>query len=187
MSSDALAQVKGLAELQAAMDSLPAKIEANIMRGALRAGAKLIQAEAKRLAPVAPPNEENRRLYGGYEGLLRDSIRISVSLRRGTVTARVRAGGKVRGTGDPYYARWVEYGTKPHRITATTPGGKLLLAGGHPVSSVMHPGTQPRPYLRPAMDTQAQAAVQAVAAYIRQRLATKHGLDVPDPGEEGQP
>ena len=33
----------------------------------------------------------------------------------------------------------------------------------------------------------AQAAVQAVAAYIRQRLATKHGLDVPDPGEEGQP
>ena len=123
MSSDALAQVKGLAELQAAMDSLPAKIEANIMRGALRAGAKLIQAEAKRLVPVAPPNEENRRLYGGYEGLLRDSIRISVSLRRGTVTARVRAGGKVRGTGDPYYARWPEYGTKPHRITATTPGG----------------------------------------------------------------
>lgn len=185
MSSDTLANVKGLAQLQAALDQLPAKIEANIMRGALRAGAKLIQAEARRLVPVAPPNAKNQRLYGGYEGLLRDSIRVSVSLRRGTVTAKVRAGGKVRGTGDPYYARWVEYGTAPHRMTASTPGGKLLIGGTAFASSVMHPGTQPRPYLRPAMDTQAQAAVQAVAAYIRQRLATKHGLDVPAPDQAG--
>ena len=40
-------KVKGLAELQAALDGLPAKIEANIMRGALRAGANVIRAEAK--------------------------------------------------------------------------------------------------------------------------------------------
>jgi HK97 gp10 family phage protein len=181
MSSDV--QVKGLAALQAALDQLPAKVEANIMRGAMRAGAKVIQAEAKRLVPVSPPNAENVRLYGGYEGLLRDSIRVRIKLRRGTVTASVRAGGgKVKGTGDAYYARWVEYGTKAHSITAAT-AGALAIKGGRPVHTVAHPGAQPKPYLRPALDGKARDAVEAVAAYIRQRLALKHGLDVPAPAQ----
>ena len=42
----------------------------------------------------------------------------------GMVTPLAKQFLQVRGNGDPYYARWVEYGTEPHRITATTPGGR---------------------------------------------------------------
>ena len=159
-------RVKGLAELQRALDTLPAKIESNIMRGALRAGANVIKAEAKAQVP--------RR-----SGKLASSIRVSVSLRRGTVKASVKAGG--RGKGGAWYARLVELGTKAHVIKARP--GSALNVHGTLVSSVQHPGAHPKPFLRPAMDSRAQAAVEAVREYIRTRLASKHGIDVPGPDD----
>ena len=72
-------QIKGLAELHKAMQELPAKIEGNILRGALRAGAAVFKEEAQRLVPVDT-------------GRLRDSIRASVRLRNGRVEGTVRAG-----------------------------------------------------------------------------------------------
>jgi HK97 gp10 family phage protein len=163
-------KVKGLSELQAALDSLPAKIEANIMRGALRAGANVIRAEAKALVPH-------------QSGTLADSIRTAVSLRRGTVTASVRAGGRGKnGKASAYYAHMVEGGTKAHIIKAR-PGSALNL-GGTAVMSVQHPGAKARPFMRPAFDSRQQQAVEAVREYIRTRLATKHGIDVPGPGNE---
>lgn len=167
MSSD-VTPVKGLAELQAAMDQLPAQIERNIMRAALRAGAKVLLAEAQGTAAFADDT-----------GALRGSLRITTSVRRGTVTAAVKAGPTKRDK-RPWYARLVEYGTKAHIIRAK-PGGLLAIG----VSKVHHPGAKARPFLRPALDTKAQAAVQAMAEYIRQRLASKHGIDVPAPREEG--
>ena len=49
------------------------------------------------------------------------------------------------------------------------------------VAQVQHPGAKKKPFLRPALDLQGQAAVEAVREYIRTRLATKHGIDVPAP------
>ena len=167
MSSDTT-KVKGLAELQAALDQIPAQMERNIMRGALRAGAKVLLAEAQSTTEFADDS-----------GALRASLRITTSVRRGTVTAAVKAGPTKRDK-RPWYARLVEYGTKAHIIRAKP--GKLLAIG---VSVVHHPGAKARPYLRPALDHKAQAAVQATAEYIRQRLATKHGLQVPAPLQEG--
>jgi HK97 gp10 family phage protein len=162
--------VKGLAQLQAALDSLPAKIEANIMRGAMRAGAKLVLADAKRSASFADRT-----------GALRDSLRITTSLKRGTVLAAVKAGATAKDK-RPFYAGMVEFGTAAHVITAG-PGKLLPVYGG--VKSVHHPGARKHPYLRPALDTQGAAAVAAAAEYIRKRLATKYGIDVPAPAEEG--
>lgn len=162
--------VKGLAELQRALDSLPAKLEANIMRGALRAGAKVLAAEAK-------------RNVHSVSGALADSIRVGTKSRRGTVVGRVVAGGKsklARNGGDAFYGRFVEYGTAAHVIRAKN--GKLLALG---VSKVNHPGAKKKPFMRPAMDTQAQPALEAVREYIRNRLSSKHGIDVPAPLEEG--
>lgn len=174
--------VKGLADLQRALDQLPAKIEANIMRGALREGAKVLLEEARRLAPEGGPSAENQRIYGGRVGLLRDSIRASVRLKRGQVIARVIAGGKVKGGGNAYYARWVEQGTAAHMIAAAP--GKRLAIGGGLYTKVLHPGARKQPYLRPALDTAHVAAITAAREYIRKRLATKHGLDVPGPGND---
>ena len=85
--------VKGFKELQTFLDQLPAKMEANVMRSALRAGAKVVLEEAKLQVPVR-------------HGYLKKSLRIGTKSRRGTVTAEVKT--KV------YYAKWVEYGTAAH-------------------------------------------------------------------------
>jgi hypothetical protein len=71
----------------------------------------------------------------------------------------------------------VEHGTAAHIIRARPPN-KMLAIG---VAAVHHPGAKKRPFLRPAMDAQGQAAIERMREYIRTRLATKHGIDVPAP------
>lgn len=156
-------RVNGLAELQALLNTLPAKIEANILRGALRAGAKPIMQMARESAPVGEPSEANKRKYNLYKGALRDSLRISARIdrRSGDVIASVKAGGKSRKTGaDVFYAHIVEY-------TGAAPHGN-------------HPGMMARPFMRNALDAQSESAVVAAAEYIKKRLSTKHGLDTAD-------
>lgn len=176
--------VKGLKELQAALDTLAPKIEANIMRGAMRAGVKVMQKEAQVLAPVGPPSFSNAAHYGGRPGLLRDSIKLKTSLKNGVAMGRVVAGGKVKGGGDAYYAYMVEKtGAKPHRIKGRK-GGRLSFGGGS-YWGVDHPGFKAHPFMVPAFDTSGQAAISASADYIRTRLSDKHGINVPAPMEEG--
>lgn len=169
--------VRGLAELNRALEQLPVKIERNILRGALRAGAKVQLDEARRLVPVAPPNEENARLYGGRPGALRDSLRISVRARGSVVTAQVKAGGKRSGT-DTYYAPWVEKGTKPHDIKPRA--RKSLFFAGLLREVVRHPGAAPKPFMRPALERTTQRVLATIVAYIRRRL-TKAGIETPGP------
>lgn len=149
-----LLDVKGGRELAAFLDQLPAKIQRNVMRGALRAGAAAI-------LPAA------RSAIRSQDGVLADSLKTRTALRGGVATARVYT--------RAFYARFVEYGTRPHTITAKNRKG--LSVGGLFFQSVDHPGARPRPFMRPALDQNAGAAVQAAAAYIKERLATKHGLD----------
>lgn len=161
--------VKGLADLQAALDSLPAKIEANIMRAAVRAGAKVIAKAAQAAVP-------DRR------GVLRDSVRFGAKVDRvgGKIVGYVRAGGRgKKSKKTAFYARMVEFGTAAHLIAAR-PGKHLAIGGGY-YQVVHHPGARKKPFMRPAMDAQSQAAMQAMAEYIRQRLSTKYGIEVPAP------
>ena len=185
-------RVKGLADLNKFLQQLPAKMEQNVMRGALRAGANVIKDEAKRLVPVSEPNSQNRRRYGFYAGTLRDSIRVSARVKNGRVTASVYAGGKTKSGAHVFYANWVEFGTAGHAIMAKQAngknaarrlnrsakrGGSLRIGGQFVGSVVMHPGSRARPFMRPALDGKAQAAVLAAADYIKKRLALKHGID----------
>ena len=148
--------IKGGAELNKFLQKLPAKIEQSVLRGALRAGANVVMAEAKANVPVD-------------SGQLRDGLKVSTSSRRGRVTAKVKATGK-----HAHIAPWLEYGTAAHKITSK---GKGLFFGGLFVKGVQHPGSRPKPFMRPALDGRAQDAVSAAARYMKQRLATKHGLD----------
>lgn len=147
------------------LQALPIKIEKNIMRGAMRAGAKVVLEQAKVNVPVAAPSDRNRERYGGYAGALRDSLRVGTRARKGRVTSYVRAGGtKTKSGADVYYAHWVEYGTKPHS------NGKRG----------MHPGARPHPFLRPAADTAQGEAVVAVGKYIYRRLEQRGGWALED-------
>lgn len=157
--------IKGLAELGQALSTLPVKIERNVLRGALRAGMKPVQLAARDNAAKAT-------------GLLARGLKISTDGRKGKVYARLKTSGK-----HDYIARFVEFGTAPHRISGRN-GGMLRIAGKAIVPSVAHPGARAVPFMRPALDTKSPDAVQAVANYIRNRLSTQYGIDVSDTGDE---
>lgn len=149
--------VTGLKELGQFLDTLPEKLRKNVVRGALRKGMNEVK-------PVAVAGVHS------ISGLLAAGLKVGTRARGGTVYATLKATGK-----HAYIARWVEYGTAAHTITAKD--RKALSLGGVFFQSVQHPGARPKPFLRPALDQQANAAVVAAAEYMRERLATKHGLD----------
>jgi HK97 gp10 family phage protein len=150
-----LKNIKGMAELQKLLDTLPAKLETSIIRGALRAGAKSILETAKQNVP-------------SDTGELRDGLKIVTRKRGGQVQAIIKATGK-----HAYLANWVEFGTRGHRIPGPLQFNGAMLAG------VDHPGARARPFLRPALDQNVNTSISAAGEYIKSRLS-KHGLDTSD-------
>lgn len=175
--------VKGLSQLQRFLDTLPVKVERNIMRGAMRAGAKVV-------LPVAKAKIRNR------SGETAASLRISTRARGSKVTARIVAGNSK----NPNVPIWLEYGTRAHlisvqdsekpinrrasaragrviRASMTTINRNVLRIGNRFVGpTVSHPGARRFPFMRPALDAMASAAVTAIGEYIKKRL-TKQGID----------
>lgn len=172
--------VKGLADLQRLLDQLPAKMERNIMRGAMRAGGKVFLAGAQGRVPVK-------------SGKLRASLRLSVRARGGTVSASIKT--------NDYKAFWAEFGTAAHLIKLSDDArpsrltrhgmrqysmktvnkmirrGSLVIGGQYVGEMVSHPGAMSQPYMRPTLDNDSPHAVVAVGEYVKNRLATKNGLD----------
>lgn len=175
--------VKGLSDLQKYLDELPAKIEGNVMRGALRYAMK----------PVKDRAEINIQSKSGE---LASGLRIYTRIKEGVVKSVLATKG-ISG----YKAMWVEFGTRPHLIkvqedekkinyrlsrkrgelvreSMTTINRRSLEIGGNFVGPVVdHPGAKPHPFLRPALDSEGQNVVLRAADYIRARLLTKHGID----------
>ena len=161
--------VSGLRELDQMLKQLPANIETNVLRGALRAGQKVFADAAK----------SNLRSNGSVDtGELEKSVRVRFkrkSERFGWVRSYVMAGNS-----KAYYAHWVEYGTatyysgsgrtvgKPYEITPKVAGSLLL--GGMLRESVTHPGIQPKPFMRPAVDENYGTAIDAVVQYMQKRI-----------------
>lgn len=160
-------KVTGLSELQKLLDELPATIEKNIVRGALRAGANVIKEEAKRLCPEAAPSSVAKK-YGAQRGELKRSIRVSLRYKEGRVTASIKAG-----NAKAFYAVMVEKGTASHLIKAK-PGSSLFFAGSN-INQVMHGGAEKKRFMRPALDGKAGTAVDTVAQYIRDRIPKELG------------
>ena len=149
--------VRGLQELQKFLDELPPKLERNVMRGALRAGMNTVK-------PVAQAKVHS------VSGLLAAGLKVTTRARGGRVTASLKATGK-----HAFLAKWVEFGTSAHNVAAKLGGWLSFMNIFRKV--IRHPGAKPRPFMRPALDAQAQTAVIAAAEYMKNRLATKEGLD----------
>lgn len=160
--------IGGLKELVETLNTLPLKIERNIMRAALRQGANVVAKEAKQNVPVR---------YGN----LKRSIRTGTNRTPTGVEGYVRAGGR-KGGGkkdkSAFYAKFIEFGAGAHDITAGknkkllafVPKGMGLVGKKVVTYSVHHPGTTAKPFLRPAMDARSSDAIAAVASKIRERL-----------------
>lgn len=169
--------VKGLPELQKYFEQLPEKLEKNVLRAALSKGARELRDEIKPTVPVGQPTGVGKRKYGHYSGALRDSLRVSSRVKGGQVIASVKVGGKRKGA-DVYYANWVEYGTSAHLIKPKKKGGALYV-NGQWLPQVEHPGAAPKPFMRPALDNNAQRVTLLIAEHMRNRIA-KHGVNVAD-------
>ena len=90
-----IVHVKGLDQLQKFLDTLAPKVERNVMRGALRAGANVVK-------QVAQTNIQSVFVE------LAKIVRVSVLTRRCTVTAAAKT--------YLFFERQVEYGTSPPLI-----------------------------------------------------------------------
>ena len=145
-------KVHGLQELSQTLMKLPAELEKRVIMGALRAAGQTIRKEAMARAPILQEPDPRRRA-----GTLRKSI--SVRRVKGKVAvyvgvfglsgkrmAEFKAGGGKKGANnpdDPYYWKWVEYGTK--KMAA-------------------------RPFLRPAFEAKKFEAIRLFEAYMKKRL-----------------
>lgn len=158
-------QIKGAAELQRYLDQLPANVEKNIVRGALRAGTKVMADAVKAAAPEKT-------------GALKKSVRVRAGVRAGRVTSRVVIGDK-----KAWYLHILEGGAKPHDIRPKRKGEKKALSFGEKMYAlVRHPGVKARPFFVSTVDASAQRSATQVIDYIRNRLKTKHGMEVPGDG-----
>lgn len=153
MADSVTAQVRGLPELKQALGELPRTLRRKVLMKALRAAAKVVLVAARQSAPVLKdslPNEYRKR------GTLRRRLTIrtsKVARSQGNVGVFVnvkplRPGG-TQNPNDPYYWRFVEFGTKAHFIK---PKNRRALAIGltGAYKQVRHPGARATPFLRPA-------------------------------------
>ena len=169
-------RLKGGPELLQLLNELPKNLERNVIRGGLRAGAKVIQQQAK--TNVAVKTGQLKRAIG--IGTRTDGAKLSSYV-------------KLRGKGS-YLGLFIEYGVAPHLISVSDADipvretrhgprkvgigtmNKMLKRGSLKIGEnfvgpvVMHPGHAAKPFLRPALEQKAEAAVTAMGAYIAHRM-----------------
>lgn len=155
--------ITGLGDLQKLLDQLPVNIEKKVIRGALRAGQKVVLDQAK-------------ATIHNQSGALADSLRIKTNAGKdGKISSRVVAGNKTA-----FYAHMVEFGTAKHLIKPKN--RKSMFVAGMMRKVVDHPGAQKKPFMRPAADAAAHEGSEAITAfknYMTKRI-TKEMDKLPD-------
>ena len=142
------------------------------MAQAVELSLDIVAADARTRAPISPGSAADGEFMGPVNtGYLRRSI------GAGDVTGSFSDGGLegVVSASAPY-ALHVEYGTKPHEIR---PKNKRALrwasAGGKNgwafAKVVKHPGTAPKPFLRPALTANRDAIINRFSVATRLAIA----------------
>ena len=147
-----LQHVAGLKELQDSLKQLPDNIARNVLRGAVSAGARVVQKEIQSQAPVStgpvskghpPPGTLKRSIVQKqikeYSSLFKQTFFVAV--RRGKKYQKQGKGGNL--SQDAFYAAWVEWGTS--KMTA-------------------------RPFMRPGWEASKERAMQALKDYLEKRI-----------------
>lgn len=185
-----LVQVKGLAELNRALEQLPRNISKNVLRGAVNAAAQVVRKEVSLRVPVKT-GQLKRAVY-------RKHIPERSSATRQTYYVSVRSGKRYQAgatygknkdktrtaktSSDAFYARFIELGHY------TRPPGKTLSKSGQMLASRIKRGrgrashiaaltaagqvrwVPPQPFMRPAWEAKKNEALQVLADYMRKRL-----------------
>lgn len=174
--------VYGLEETKRDLLKLRKSLRRNILRRAVRAGCVVVQKDARRRVPVrtgflrkAIAVRADNRPYG-----VRGSVYITktVKARKHATVAGKFVAAKQRGfAGTIYpraYAHLVEFGTQPHRLGRGSE--RSIKVRGDRVGPArnetgrMHPGARAKPFMRPAFDTQKEAAVKETEKVLRREV-----------------
>lgn len=176
------APIKGLKETMAFLDAFPDRIRKGAVRSALTAAAKPVRDQARMNAP-----KESGQMA---KSIKTGSPRVE---QDGTVSIKVRLAGK-----HSYLGQFIEYGVAPHFISAgdsglsarkltqkmgregsTSEDGALKIGDTFVSGAVLHPGFAAKPFLRPALETRMDDAIQAFGERLRSYLKDKTGFSAP--------
>ncbi|PTW45075.1 bacteriophage HK97-gp10 putative tail-component [Sphingomonas faeni] len=161
---------RGGSEVRRFISQLPSKLEKQVLRGAARAGGKIIEAEAKERSISSDVDE---------------AIVLRTKLEAGRITVKIT----VRKGWGRAIANWLEYGTDAHFITLAKDesGGKsvarfnattkrsMVIGGKFVGETIFHPGAKPHPFLRPSLDIKGAEAIAAAQSYINAHV-TRSGI-----------
>ena len=178
-----MASVKGRSDVRSFMASLPEQLATRVLRGAARAGGKVIaaEAEARSHSDIVSENIITRTKVEDTR------VRVAVTVKPGWAMTR---------------AIWEEYGTAPHfisvddsqrnglgikrinqKVKEAKGDGSLVINGKFVGATVWHPGAKPHPFLRPALDTKEADAITAAQHYITARVS-RTGIKGSDEGDK---
>ncbi len=149
-------RLHGFAALEARLEELPNALAGKILIPATTAGARVIRDEARRRAPVGKHGPA--QLGDHTAGNLKRSIVTRVR-RRGVATGVTVS---IGATKQAWYAHIVEMGAAAHTIVVGKTKKALASGGVFFGRKVDHPGSAPQPFLRPALDTQSQKAIDVL-------------------------
>jgi HK97 gp10 family phage protein len=145
-------RIEGLQQLSQTLMKLPARLEKNVILGALRAAGQVIRREAMARVPVLQKPDPRRRAGTVRKNITvrrargRLAVYVGVASISKKANAAFKAGGGQKGANnpdDPYYWTWIEFGTK----------------------------FQPaRPFLRPAFEAKKYEALRKFDEYMKKRL-----------------
>jgi HK97 gp10 family phage protein len=151
-------KIQGLSELQAALRTLPDKLQRKAVRSALAKAAKPIVAAARQLAPVK--SGRMRRAIYSY----RD--RASTKTYESRLISVKRGKRYQKSDRDAYYWKFVEFGRAAIESEKTL-GNEQSGFFGKRVKAV-----PPRPFMRPAFEQNKYKALQIVKDELAQAVAT---------------
>lgn len=170
----------GLDELLRELRQLPQNLQQRVMKGAVATGASVIRLEAIRLAPDWAEDGPVKPLPPGHPppGTLKKAIYQTrlpsectptrevwkVDVRQGKRAQATKRGGRTVNL-DAYYATWVEYG---HFVRVPFEMTKSAKAAGRALDVAKY--VPAHPFMRPAVATKSQAALDAMQAYIAKNL-----------------
>lgn len=139
-------RIEGLADLARSLREMPQDVRRNALRSGMRAGAREIQKDAQRRAPVDTGRMRTNVYLKRIPELVTElSEGWFVGVRMGPKRTRDKATGAVSKdySRDAWYWRLVEFGTR---------------------------FVPARPFMRPAFESQKEAAVAAIAARLKARI-----------------
>jgi len=169
-------KLTGFAELAAALKQLPDNIARSGLRSAVAAGAATVRVQAKANALAMKDTGTLAR------SIYQKQIRELSSLQRQVFYVGARQGkryqkrGKKGLSSDAYYARFVELG----HFTRPSTGGRVLRKSNRgefnadalefQVRHGMVKWVSAQPFLRPAFQVKKDAAIEAMAVKLRERI-----------------